>query len=94
MTKAHGSSCALTVCSALPAQDQRGKIRRMAGALRLRCQKSGVWRRGQTAVEYLLVTAALTVTFAIIYRVLQWYLARQFRQGGVTILTMYKELSW
>jgi hypothetical protein len=53
-----------------------------------------VWRRGQTAVEYLLVTVALTVAFATIYRVVQWYLVRQFRQGGVIILRMYHEVPW
>lgn len=49
------------------------------------------WRRGQTAVEYLLVTVSLTVAFAVAYRVLQWYLAQQFKQGGVVILRMYQE---
>jgi hypothetical protein len=53
-----------------------------------------VCRRGQTAVEYMLVTVALTVTFAVVYRVLQWYLSRQFRAGGTIILRMYKELPW
>jgi hypothetical protein len=52
------------------------------------------WRRGQTAVEYLLVTVALTVAFATVYRVVQWYLVRQFRQGGVIILRMYHEVPW
>ncbi len=54
----------------------------------------GIWRRGQTAVEYLLVTVALTLAFATIYRVVQWYLVRQFRQGGVIILRMYHEAPW
>ena len=51
-------------------------------------------RRGQTAVEYLLVTVVLTVTFALVYRVLQSYLSRQFMQGGIVILRMYKEDPW
>ena len=51
-------------------------------------------RRGQTAVEYLLVTVVLTVAFSMIYRVLQSYLTRQFTQGGVIILRMYKEDPW
>ena len=51
-------------------------------------------RRGQTAVEYLLVTVVLTVTFSMVYRVLQSYLARQFTQGGIIILRMYKEDPW
>ena len=48
-------------------------------------------RRGQTAVEYLLVTVSLTVAFAMVYRVLQVYLSRQFENGGVIILRMYSE---
>ena len=59
-----------------------------------RRKKCGAWRRGQTAVEYLLITVALTIAFASIYRVLQWYLTKQFRQGGIVILRMYKELPW
>jgi len=51
-------------------------------------------RRGQTAIEYLLVTVALTVAFASVYRVLQWYLASQFTTGGVVILRMYQEDPW
>ena len=51
-------------------------------------------RSGQTAVEYLLVTVALTAAFATAYRVLQWYLAQQFRQGGVVIIRMYREFPW
>ena len=51
-------------------------------------------RRGQTAVEYLLVTVVLTVAFSMMYRVLQSYLTRQFTQGGIIILQMYKEDPW
>lgn len=51
-------------------------------------------RRGQTAVEYLLVTVVLTVTFALVYRVLQSYLSRQFTRGGIIIIRMYKEDPW
>jgi hypothetical protein len=51
-------------------------------------------RRGQTVVEYLLVTVALTIAFSTMYRVLQWYLTRQFSAGGVMILRMYKEQPW
>lgn len=46
-------------------------------------------RRGQTAIEYLLVTVALTVAFATVYSVLQTFLARQFEQGGGIIVRMY-----
>ena len=48
-------------------------------------------RRGQTAIEYLLVTVSLLTVFIMMYRSLQWYLARQFTTGGVIILRMYKE---
>ncbi|HOW89995.1 MAG TPA: hypothetical protein PL037_06915 [Elusimicrobiales bacterium] len=51
-------------------------------------------RRAQTAVEYLLVTVALTVAFSVSYRVLQWYLTAQFKSGGLVILRMYKEFPW
>ena len=54
----------------------------------------GLWRRGQTAVEYLLVTVTLTVAFATAFRVLQWYLAGEFKRGGVIILKMYHETPW
>ena len=56
--------------------------------------KPSTLRRGQTAVEYLLVTVALTVAFAMVYRTLQWYLASQFTSGGVIILRMYQEDPW
>lgn len=49
------------------------------------------WRKAQTTVEYLLVMAALTVAFFMVYRVLQYSLARQFKGGGVIILRMYKQ---
>ncbi len=51
-------------------------------------------RRGQTAVEYLLVTVALTVAFSLVYTSLQWYLSKQFTSGGVIILKMYQEDPW
>lgn len=52
---------------------------------------SAVRRRGQTTVEYLLVMAALTVAFFMVYRVLQYSLTRQFKTGGVIILRMYSQ---
>lgn len=51
-------------------------------------------RRGQTAVEYLLVTVLLVIVFSMMYRSLQWYLSNQFTRGGVIILQMYKEDPW
>jgi len=46
-------------------------------------------RRGQTAIEYLLVTVSLLLVFVTLYRSLQWYLAREFRAGGVMVMKMY-----
>lgn len=46
-------------------------------------------RRGQTAIEYLLIMAALLVVFVGLYRSLQWYLTREFRAGGVIVMKMY-----
>ena len=51
-------------------------------------------RRGQTTVEYLLVTVSLLTVFVMMYRSLQWYLSKQFTNGGVIILRMYKEDPW
>ncbi|HAH31302.1 MAG TPA: hypothetical protein DCL44_03195 [Elusimicrobia bacterium] len=48
-------------------------------------------RRGQTAIEYLLVTVSLLFVFVVLYRSLQWYLSRQFRNGGVIVMKMYKQ---
>lgn len=47
-------------------------------------------RRGQTAVEYILVTTALLMAFVMIYRVMQWYLTNQFRAGGLVIMRKYE----
>jgi cell division protein FtsL len=49
-------------------------------------------RRGQTAVEYILVTTALLMAFVMIYRVMQWYLTAQFREGGMVIMRKYEAL--
>jgi Flp pilus assembly pilin Flp len=51
-------------------------------------------RKGQTAIEYLLVTVSLLFVFVMMYRSLQWYLSDQFTRGGVIILQMYKEDPW
>ena len=48
-------------------------------------------RRGQTAIEYLLVTVSLLFVFVTLYRTLQWYLSREFRAGGVIVMKMYKQ---
>jgi len=51
-------------------------------------------RKGQTAIEYLLVTVSLLFVFVMMYRSLQWYLSNQFTRGGIIILQMYKEDPW
>ena len=48
-------------------------------------------KKGQTAIEYSLIMLALLFVFSMMYRSLQWYLAKEFRVGGVIILRMYKE---
>jgi len=52
-----------------------------------------ILRKGQTTIEYLLVTVSLLTVFVMMYR-LQWYLSKQFTNGGVIILRMYKEDPW
>ena len=47
--------------------------------------------RGQTAIEYVLITLALLFAFALVYRALQLYLAREFKYGASIIVKMYKE---
>lgn len=51
-------------------------------------------RRGQTAIEYLLVTVSLLFIFVIMYRALSYALANQFKRGGIVIVKMYKETPW
>ncbi|HBB66149.1 MAG: hypothetical protein A2X28_04350 [Elusimicrobia bacterium GWA2_56_46] len=53
-----------------------------------------ILRKGQTTIEYLLVTVSLLTVFVMMYRSLQWYLSKQFTNGGVIILRMYKEDPW
>jgi len=48
-------------------------------------------RRGQTTVEYLLVTISLLFVFVMMYKSLQYALANQFKRGGFVIIKMYKE---
>lgn len=56
--------------------------------------KSPRRRRGQTAIEYLLVTVSLLFIFVIMYRALSYALANQFKRGGIVIVKMYKETPW
>lgn len=51
-------------------------------------------RKGQTAIEYLLVTGLLFGVFAIMYKALQYSLAQQFKRGGIVIVKMYKQDPW
>ena len=48
-------------------------------------------RRAQTTIEYSLIMLARLFVFTAMYRSLQWYLAKEFRTGGIIILRMYKE---
>lgn len=54
----------------------------------------GLKRRGQTAIEYLLVTVSLLFVFVMMYKALQYSLSNQFKRGGMVIITMYKETPW
>ena len=51
-------------------------------------------RKGQTAIEYSLIMLALLFLFSMMYRSLQWYLAKEFKAGGIIVLQMYKEDPW
>ncbi|MCX5784381.1 MAG: hypothetical protein NTX59_01700 [Elusimicrobia bacterium] len=57
----------------------------------LRPKVYGLKRRGQTAIEYLLVTVSLLVVFVFLYKSLQWYLSGQFKSGGIIVMKMYKQ---
>jgi hypothetical protein len=48
-------------------------------------------RRGQTAIEYLLVTVSLLFVFVMMYKALQYALRNQFQRGGLVIVRMYTE---
>ena len=52
----------------------------------------GLRRRfGQTAVEYLLVTASLLFVFVLMHSALQYSVANQFKRGGMVIMRVYIE---
>lgn len=51
-------------------------------------------RRGQTTIEYLLVTISLLFVFIVMYKSLQYALAGQFKRGGLVIIKMYKVDPW
>ncbi len=51
-------------------------------------------RKGQTAIEYLLVTVVMVLVFVMMYKALQYSLANQFKRGGIVILKMYTETAW
>jgi uncharacterized protein (UPF0333 family) len=48
-------------------------------------------RKGQTTIEYLLVTVSLLVVFVVMYKALAYALANQFKRGGIVIIRMYTE---
>ncbi|MFH1618611.1 MAG: hypothetical protein ABIG11_01760 [bacterium] len=47
-------------------------------------------RRGQTAVEYILVTLVLFVAFAMMYRLLNEAVGKQFKGGAAVVVRMYQ----
>lgn len=51
-------------------------------------------RKGQTTIEYLLVTISLLFVFVIMYKSLQYALSNQFKRGGLVIIKMYKVDPW
>jgi len=51
-------------------------------------------RKGQTAIEYLLVTVSLLFVFVLMFKALQYALSNQFKRGGIVIIKMYKESPW
>lgn len=48
-------------------------------------------RTAQTTVEYILITVVMVVVFVVMYKALQWAIAKRFEQDGLVILRMYKE---
>ena len=59
-------------------------------------EKNGIgarrrWRRGQTAVEYLLTTLTLVTVFAGMYGYLQTSTKKLFTAAGVKILNSYHQ---
>jgi len=48
-------------------------------------------KKGQTTIEYLLVTVSLLVVFVVMYKALAYALANQFKRGGIVIIRMYSE---
>jgi len=48
-------------------------------------------KKGQTTIEYLLVTVSLLVIFVVMYKALAYALANQFKRGGIVIIRMYTE---
>ena len=53
-----------------------------------------VRRKGQTAIEYLLVTISLLFVFVVMFKALQYSLSNQLKRGGLVIIKMYKEDPW
>ena len=48
-------------------------------------------KKGQTTIEYLLVSVSLLLVFVVMYKALAYALANQFKRGGIVIIRMYTE---
>jgi hypothetical protein len=48
-------------------------------------------RKGQTTVEYILITVVMVIVFVVMHKAMQWACAKEFEKGGLKILHMYKE---
>lgn len=47
-------------------------------------------KKGQTAIEYILTTAALFVAFILFYKYYTWIVPQQYEQGAKVILSVYE----
>ena len=47
-------------------------------------------KKGQAAVDYILITAALFVAFVRFYKYYSWVVPQQFEQGAKIILAVYE----
>ena len=74
-------------------EKNKGLIVSVPGRLCFPWPRAGA-RRGQTTVEYVLVTVSLLVVFVTMYKALQYSLANLFKRGGLVILRMYTETYW
>ncbi|MBI4655981.1 MAG: hypothetical protein HY746_04435 [Elusimicrobia bacterium] len=47
------------------------------------------WRKGQTVVEYILITLAMVIIFVFMHRYAQIWLTTYFKAGGKFVIRMY-----